>query len=95
MLTPGVFERWKQGQGIEKDWIGQEIDQAVKLNKTVLPVMIDEVGTFIEKYSQERPLPAEIQHILATYKRTSYFSDQPDASIESIAKNLKPSSRKG
>jgi hypothetical protein len=91
ILTPELIERWRPGEGAEKDWIGQEIDCAVALKKTIIPVPVDDFGRFIESYgkAQSKALPAEVQNVLANYKRSSYSSDQPDASVESIARNLK------
>jgi len=96
ILTPGVIERWKPGQGDEKDWIGQEMERAVALNKTVVLVTVNDVGSFIETYSasHNNRLPEEVRQILANYKRTSYSSDQPDASIETIARNLRSCTRR-
>ena len=96
ILTPGLIERWRPGEGAENDWIGQEIERAVQLKKTVIPVPVDDFGRFLEQYRtlQNKAVPAGVQTVFATYKRSSYSSDQPDASVEAIARNLKSGFRR-
>lgn len=41
-----------------------------------------------------RAMPPEVQRVMSSYKRTSYSSDQPDASVDAIAKHLKTGFRR-
>ena len=91
IMTPGMIERWRPGSGHERDWIGQEIERASSLKKTIVPVPVDDVGRFIENFTgpQGKSLPQELQEVLSNFKRSPYSSDQPEASVDGIARSMR------